>query len=294
MMPRVLLVLVLAALGVQALDVWRLGAERGNTTLTVALVCGWHAREWATVELCAHWESLVHSQPGPFRWLIVPSMNSNTQRVKQGHVSACRRTNSRGVDPNRNWPRVCQPVGFSEPVQGDEDYAGAEPLSETEVRELDQLLREERPHVLLTAHTGANAIMTPYDTDCREQQSISGTMTKFANWLADGFSMREGMRPLVGPGHQLLGYSGHGTLGDYAAHTLRVPIVLTLETWREHAQCPQRSEDDVCMQQFVPHLRPEQGCKVDLQAWLQRWGSVVRSLRDIKADDLRTLRGWVQ
>lgn len=286
--------ILLFAVCVQGLDVWRVGATHTNAELRVAIVCGWHAREWATVELCKHWESLVHHDTR-MRWIIVPEMNMQTQRVKQQQQSSCLRVNQRGVDPNRNWPEQCD-NGEPASKPGEEFYGGTLALSEPEVRELDQLLREEQPHLLLLAHTGSNMILTPYDSACmqhHENRTSVEHLSKLANWLADALpSNSQWLRPLVGPGHELLfWYKVSGGLTDYAMQQLGVPLVLTLETYKDHQQCLDSTVELGCAHQFVPH--DPQTCRVDLQPYLQRWGAIVRTLRDMPEDDLTTLRSWV-
>ena len=66
------------------------------------------------------------------------------------------RTNARGVDLNRNFPR-----GWRASARGAADYGGPRPLSEPETRAARRLILRIRPHVTIWFHQPWGQVLAP-------------------------------------------------------------------------------------------------------------------------------------
>jgi protein MpaA len=114
------------------------------------------------------------------------------------------RGNARGVDLNRNYPaRNFKPSRLF----------GLRPLDQPEARALHDLILEERPHLVIVAHSWHDDHFINFDGP--------------AEHLARRFSVRSGYR--VQPSNDIA--PTPGSLGSWVGGTLRIPI-LTLEYHR--------------------------------------------------------------
>ncbi len=111
----------------------------GDGAEVVLVVAGIHGNEAAGIPLV---RQLVTEAEGGPEWLegrtlvVVPEMNPDG-------VAADTRTNSRGVDLNRNWPAA---------NRAERPKSGAAPLSEPESAAMARLIDEVRPARILTIH----------------------------------------------------------------------------------------------------------------------------------------------
>jgi len=99
------------------------GAIHGNETAGIAVV-----------------RALQRSHSGADLWLV-PSLNPDG-------VARGTRQNAHGVDLNRNFPAMWQPIGHP----GSTYYAGARPFSEPETRAARDLIRRIHPQVTVWFH----------------------------------------------------------------------------------------------------------------------------------------------
>jgi hypothetical protein len=94
------------------------------TNMRIMVVCGMHAKEMVSTEVCADWMTLVDSiRPHQnwsypqLDWLFVPIANPSGRdmvsealvkliNTKEQGPGLCYRGNRRGTDINRNWPNV--------------------------------------------------------------------------------------------------------------------------------------------------------------------------------------------
>lgn len=219
-------VLFVAAAAVPPQILWARTYGAEDAPLTVMVVCGLHPREAASRRLCDRWIRLMNQEPPSDRVRLIVTT------VLHSHGHACERGNARGVDLNRNWPPArCGEGGDAgdpgvDEVGGERLWAGDEPMSEIETRALDDLLREFGPDVLLAVHSGARAVLVPYDGCAGLSPPNRPDLLRLGRWLVDGGACRGCP---VGSASDVLGYEARGTLTDYAAFWLGVPLVLTLE-----------------------------------------------------------------
>jgi hypothetical protein len=211
----------------------------------IAVVCNMHARELITGDVCMH---LVRSgllsrferEAINTALLFVPLLNARGR--DRALRDACWRGNEHGVDLNRNWPissaACANVVGVDTPgppCPHDECYAGQHALSEVETRAFDALLREFRPHVLLSLHSGTRALLLPFDSCWRRPRNYAHQV-QLANWLRG-----DARDVLVGSGLSSL-YAANGTLCDYAHDTLGVPVCITAEVYGGEVRWPRDCE----------------------------------------------------
>lgn len=267
--------------------------------LRVMVVCGQHPREQFSRALCARWAQLLEHYP-PWRVHVRLVMDANPLGTalweRGGAAYECWRGNARGVDLNRNWPPL--PHCVHEPADDKAQDAtaplesewsrGPAPFSEWETCALDALLLEQAPDVLLNVHTGALAMLTPYD-GCRERSPTNRRqLIQLAHWLR--YEVCD--ECVVGSGAQAL-YPASGTLVDYAHHYAQVPLALTLELY-EPTGGEQRQE----LLRSVAQLRCARFFSPDNSTLaygehLRRWDRMVLRLARPDNDNMETLLHYV-
>lgn len=227
--------------------------------LRVLVVCGQHPRELISSELCVRLIHLLQTterhrdltsrifklQQRHVEFYVVPFANARMRAKLDAFPSkhGCVRTNVNGVDLNRNF--VC-PDFVREPQQkpGDAAYPGEEDMSELETRQMAQLIKEIRPHLLLNVHSGARLILLPYDSSALEMPADYSTMVRVAKLSRSAVPLLRDV-PL-GKASMLL-YESHGTLVDYALTSRDVPLAYTLEIYQG-----ERSEQNTYEEQLTP------------------------------------------
>jgi hypothetical protein len=219
-------------------------------SLRVAVLCGWHGREWATVELC---ESILKrpAQHG-VEWIVISDVNPEGTELARSGVDPCLRVLPRSrVDPNRNFPPVndsCVHLDGYIPIP--EERAGEYPLSEPETRAVVARLREAMPiHMALFVHIGMEAFLYPMDA-CRTMRSSHHQVLHQL-----GLEMAEAVDvPNVAQSSKILGMAV-GTASDWAHFELKIPLVYTLETYIAPDLTPEDEAHDTpehCIKAFVP------------------------------------------
>lgn len=275
--------------------------ENDRSELTVAFVCGMHARELLATRLCREWvatlrASLLGTCQPALRFAFLTAANP-----EGAHLAAssdrCHRGNARGVDLNRNFA----PLPFSDeslPGRGapppknaslDLENPGPWPMSEKETRAIDRALRSLWPvHVLFNVHWGTNALLAPYDAAWQAPPN-GRDLLRFARWLAQApvlGSEETGDEVVCSTGARAM-YKSVGTLTDYAHYHLGVPLAYTLEAAFSNEINRQTSD---CGRVFGldgrsdPHWR----------AWYaSKWEHLLRRLCSLSGDDLVALRPMV-
>jgi hypothetical protein len=186
----------------------------------VCVVCGVHAREFYTVQICERLRPM-----SKVRFMIVDEANPDGLRIAK--LTPCWRGNARGVDLNRNFPHPYRNYRRSERLVREEEYDGESAFSEWETRALAARIQEFAPDVLLSIHSGEIAVLIPYDGASTERFHRHEQHKRVADRAFRDICSRCN----VGSASRLIGYEAFGTLADYAVRDLHVPFVYTLETF---------------------------------------------------------------
>jgi murein peptide amidase A len=138
-------------------------------------------------------ESFSQSFPYRLQVVLVPMFNLDG-------VLAKTRTNSRGVDLNRNLPTK----DWSSEVKTLRYHPGPKPLSEPENKGLVEFLEKEKPSLILSLHSWHP--MININGDCREEAE---TLSRFTGYRVDTD----------------IGYPTPGCLGTYAGQERNCPVI---------------------------------------------------------------------
>lgn len=278
--PLLLLIAVTAA--TSTLDVRHYGPDAA--LLHVTVVCGMHPREAFARDLCVRWAAAwARDPPARLRITLVVDANPDGTALWRGNASmACWRGNARGVDLNRNWPVppacAAAPPVATEPLVAEPAWsAGAAPFSEWETRALADAIGADPPDILLAMHSGARALLTPYDACATSPSNLPQAM-QLARWLRAGVC--DDCTVGVSSRHM---YRSRGTLTDWAHGILGVPFVYTWEVWAP----PDTAAADCATAFSPPH---------DTIAYhneLRRWDAVAARLADMDGDTWWTLLRWL-
>lgn len=287
------------------------------TRLHIMVICGIHGRELYSSDLCRSWlmyhaTAANQTKSTVFQWtfvlvanpsgrdLVVQAYRNKQQQVPDQDL-LCHRGNGRGVDLNRNWRTYN--IDLYQPQQrrpfGDPEYAGEDAFSEAETKNLRTLLEEIRPDVLLAIHTGTVAILTPFDDDPDQIPETYRELSWMAQWMARQSSCNKvrSHMCLVGRGAQMLGYTGRGSMGDFAYRHQYAALPFTLEIYQgkidEEEQVLVREKNtttlegfptpQACFQFFNP---PQHRLAYELRKWKSLW----RALYYMNEKDQSTLQ----
>ena len=133
--------------------------------------------------------------------LFIPSLNPDGKQLG-------RRTNSNGVDINRNFP-----TKNWELTQKNNYFGGETPASEIETKFLAEVIEEYKPRLILTLHT-------PY---------------KIVNYDGPAKEVSEKISEIISyPVEESIGYPTPGSFGTYAGVERNIPTI-TLEMDEEEA-----------------------------------------------------------
>ena len=133
--------------------------------------------------------------------LFIPCLNPDGMALKV-------RTNSNGVDLNRNFPTKNWKI-----TEQNEFFGGAEPASEIETKFIVNIIEKYKPELILTLHAPFKVVN--YDGDAKE---ISEKISKIINY----------------PVEASIGYPTPGSFGTYAGIEKKISTI-TLELDEE---CP--------------------------------------------------------
>jgi len=298
------------------------GYERSGP-VRVFVACAFHGREWATEELCRAWERRVEhlrrvatpNAPLWTEWRFVHNVNPEGSARAREAGNACQRGNGRGVDLNRNFPRIPRCPSGSDPYHPPlelvlrrdyEEFPGAEPLSEPETARLARELEAFEPDVAFFVHTGAEAIVYPYDACFEPVVGVNGARQHaFAAEIAKHVGVPAHR---IGTGAAKLGYASAGTALDWAAWYADVALPFVLETYEPPARgCGElvaatrrvptaNMTSDQCEVTFVPRSAAKRACAVaDIEGYVRRWLPLVDAVEALAADaeDRATLQEWL-
>ncbi|TBO29264.1 murein peptide amidase A [Aquabacterium lacunae] len=120
--------------------------------LKVLVVGGIHGDELSATALSLHWIGHAIDTPSNVHWRFVPLLNPDGMLL-----DVPTRTNSRGVDLNRNFPTPNwdkeAPLYWKDKTRNDpRRYPGPKPLSEPESRWLYEEMERWKPHLIVSVH----------------------------------------------------------------------------------------------------------------------------------------------
>lgn len=219
--------------------------------LTVMMVCGMHARELISSDICMNIiERLLSRSDSNSYWLdlmFVPLLDPSGRDVVF-RKDNCRRTNSAGVDLNRNWP------WFFGPPKRDiaEEDPGKHPWDQPETQFLGWLMTPAfgflHPDVLVSVHSGAEMILYPFDGTEADVH-----LKSLHHHIAD--AVREAACPYcsIGPGSVLL-YRSSGTLMDAMVFNHNFSMAFT---WEVFESLEHRLAGGDCLGMFNPLVKEE-------------------------------------
>jgi protein MpaA len=127
--------------------------------------------------------------------LFIPCLNPDGKQLGE-------RTNSNGVDINRNFPTKNWELG-----ERDKYFGGTSPSSEIETKFLVKVLEDYNPILILTLHTPYKVVN--YDGPAKE---VAELISKIMNY----------------PVEESIGYPTPGSFGTYAGIEKNLPVI-TLE-----------------------------------------------------------------
>lgn len=257
--------------------------EAAESNWHVLVVCGQHARELVTSEVCLDllYELLFAGGDGVV-WHIVPVMNPDGRRKAEQNLSknGCWRGNENGVDLNRNFPSWVgeekQKKIRARVERGSvETNPGPYPGSEPETMAIMELLTREdlRVDMIVNVHSGTEAVGLPYDCCAQERHPLYHQMVAAAQAAkrpmyedpgevdpGDYERMRRWLEklPVGQSSHSTILYESVGSLVDYAVGVARVPVGYTVEVYGVDEPVARMlagegaRDGDVCFAQFNP------------------------------------------
>lgn len=249
---------VMVACGMHAREMFSSDFCRSWMLYSAMTVMENDARLGAGGDLC---DRSLELSIAPIDWIFVPVVNpSGRDLVASAYVQhaanaskkswlLCLRGNSQGVDLNRNWRRYdgVNAVGthhaphlLEQRELTKEENPGPDSFSEAETVNMRSILEKYNPHVLLSIHTGAMALLYPYD-DVVEPPEHQPQLQRVVDWLATLSRCRsfQPHRCRTGQGSRLL-YVSRGTCGDYAYRHMHSEIPLTMEVYQGPTKAPER------------------------------------------------------
>lgn len=244
---------------IQAIQVSLPGAPAGGRP-RLALTAGVHAREVANPNVLMDQVQRIVADSyldTPIRRLleqvdldIIPVVNVDgyaaVEQQMAAHVPGKElvRTNSRGVDLNRNFKaawgedaRAARSVGdVKRGLPGSNDYPGPHGESEPETQAVADYIRMRRPTMVIDWHSASEVVVTPYMSRL-EPLEDAGAMQAIAGWLATT------MGPRYAPaGTEMFG-NVSGSLAEWARREVGAAAV-TIETVRVPPRVSVRDMND--------------------------------------------------
>lgn len=165
----------------------------------ILLLGGTHGDEYSSISIVFHWMRILDTlHSGLFHWLVMPLLNPDGLLREQST-----RTNSRGVDINRNMPSSeWHTQGMNRWIQRANSlpryYPGSEPASEPETRTLVKIIEHFKPDAIISVHAPLDLV--DYDGPGQPPKRLGSLSLR-----------RLGNFP--------------GTLGHYIGHQAGIPVV---------------------------------------------------------------------
>ena len=219
--------------------------KASDDKVNIMFIFGVHGREYLASEiglallktLCEddrRTRSLLAKANFKFFPLMNPSGRAGNlpeKRISGKHDEDCvlRRTNSNGVDINRNFDEHWDAAEGNSAYRGPVDYRGPHAASEIETKTLMKAGAAFRPDLYIDVHTGAFTALTPYS--CNTTDLPAADMARLMGLVRHAQAgSKFSVPPESGQGSKLL-YVATGSTMDFFYNTLRTPYAYTWETY---------------------------------------------------------------
>ena len=169
-------------------------SQNHNRSRPILIVGGVHGDEPEGVWLSEHCLAWLQTHTVALPWLLVPCINPDGYAKNE-------RTNSRGVDLNRNFPCDNWSPVFEKPRY----YPGPKPGSEPEVQALVSLIDFESPQLIIHCHSWEPCVVYTGDPGKRDSQRLG---------RSSGYEARPD-----------IGYPTPGSLGEYGWRAKGIPVI---------------------------------------------------------------------
>lgn len=229
----------------------------GSRKQRMLITFGEHAREFLPVEsffklvrdTCKAFEAgeeeTVHLL-GNIELLLIGLLNPDGRRQLEKSKDWCWRGMANMVDVNRNCDWEWGGKGSSGSVKS-EEYRGPNAFSEPETRFVRDIAKQYGIDAYLSMHTGAQFIFVPYsDTKSKRIQRKHPNTEAQLQLSSQIWSATAGFFTGLGIVYELNDYTADGTIADYLAGSLDVPVSLTFELYGVPGDLPN------CFEQFNP------------------------------------------
>lgn len=160
----------------------------------ILFIGGVHGDEPEGVEIAKQTLNWLKTTPVPHKWLLIQCINPDGFKSNE-------RTNSAGVDLNRNFPSDCWTSEHENPRYN----PGLEAASEPEVAALIQLIQLERPKLIVHCHSWNPCIVYTGATG----QTIAEELAQRIGYAA---------QPTIG-------YDCPGSLGEFGWEAHQIPVI---------------------------------------------------------------------
>ncbi len=266
-----------------------------NFRLRVLIVCGQHAREFITAELCYHFIRLLQLQErdpdltirlqelrilGVGFWIVPVANPVGRHMISVNSSRACMRKNPDGVDLNRNWPisSSCKKRPIKDPDSS--EYGGPYPGSEIETQVLMKYINSVKPNLVLNVHSGIESVLLPYDCSAERLAEKYATMVRLANLAKIDIcpSCKVGQASLIL-------YPSAGTLMDYVI-SIGTKLAYTLEIYEAPDADNSIPDKQLTPEQCIKWFNPPAGkpYKQVISKWLRFIITLVEKTQERKSN----------
>jgi len=266
----------------------------GASKAKVMFVFGIHGREYLGAEiglalmkkLCEKDDARVASLLEGAHFKFFPLMNPSgragnmpEKKISEDHGEECilRRTNSNGVDLNRNFNVSWNAAEGNGKDFGLVDWRGPNAESEIETQLLVAQGRDFSPDLYIDVHTGAFTMLTPYSCNMTElkgvKPEVAAAQMELLEEVQSGSESKFSEQPAKGQGSQLL-YVATGTTMDFFFNEVGTPYAYTWETFDASVNgvesCEGKVVGEVSLDTMPPAWTPDMPAMRDYVARTRR------------------------
>eukprot|EP00397_Hematodinium_sp_SG-2012_P038876 GEMP01042361.1.p1 GENE.GEMP01042361.1~~GEMP01042361.1.p1 ORF type:complete len:414 (+),score=87.04 GEMP01042361.1:219-1460(+) len=219
--------------------IWTTPKQGDAAKKQMLLVANEHARELITGDSCVYTVKALCDQPEidskvrhdagialvHTNFTLICNANPTQRRVVENGTNDCQRTNSNGVDLNRNFGRTWEKTADDSEL--DETYPGTHEFSEAESRIIRDIALGNPPDTFLSIHSGTLAVLA---TDAFTHEAESNNIKRDKELgIAQNLARRACGHCPNGDASEVL-YMAHGTDMDYMYQQF-CAFSLAVEIW---------------------------------------------------------------